>query len=96
MGPKPVKNEIFRQWSPTLWEGQTDPLGPILTRFQPVWPILAQFLLYLETVMVANMGPNPVKNEFCQNWPQTLWGASVGGGGGGDQTDLSVPIWGLF
>ena len=33
------------------------------------------------------MGPKPVKNDFFQKWPQTLWEG---------QTDLSGPIWARF
>ena len=43
-GLKTVQNGNFHQWSPTLGEGQTDRLGPVRTRFQAVWPNVAQFL----------------------------------------------------
>ena len=61
--------------------------GAVFSRFQTVWPILAQFLPGLETVMESNMGPKPVKNDFFQKWPQTLWEG---------QTDLSGPFWARF
>ena len=32
-GPKPVKNDFFLMWPQTLWEGRTDPSGPILGPF---------------------------------------------------------------
>ena len=54
--------------------------GPVLTFFQPCWPIFAQSLSVLETVMESSMGPKPVKSNFFQKWPQILWE---------DQTDLS-------
>ena len=62
-------------------------LGPVLTRFRLFWPILAQFLPGLESVMEYNMGPKPVKTQFFQKWPQTLWEA---------QTDLSGPVLCLY
>ena len=80
MGPDPIKSENFHNWSPTLWEGQTDLSGQLRACFDPFsavvicfWPILAPFLPCLETVMESQMGSNPVKNDFFQKWPPTLW-----------------------
>ena len=73
MGLKTLKNGKFQNWPPTLGEGQTDLLGPVLTCFQTFWPILAQFLPGLETVMDSDMGQKLVQNDFFQKWPHTLW-----------------------
>ena len=37
--------------------------------------------------MEFNTGPQPIKNEFFQKWPQTLWEG---------HTDLSGPFWAPF
>ena len=84
MGPKTVQNGIFQKR--TLWD-HTGPFGPVLTRFQSFWPILASFLPGLENVAESNMGPKPVQNDFFQKWPPTLWEG---------QTDLCGPVWARF
>ena len=62
--------------------------GPVLTRFQPVWPTFSPVPPPgLETVTESTLGPKLVKNDFFQKWPQTLWEA---------QTDLSGPFGARF
>ena len=46
-----------QKWVPDLWGGSNEPCWPVLTRFEPFWPISTQVLLGLETVMESNMGP---------------------------------------
>ena len=78
-GPRPLGGI---EW--TFWGH----FGPVLTRFQLFWPIVAPFLPPgLETGMESSMGPKPVKTDFFQKWTQTLQEG---------QTDLSGPFRARF
>ena len=87
LGPGTVKNGNSQKWSPTP-RTLLGHFEPVLTHFQPFSAGLAHFsLVPLETVMESNMGPKPVKNDFFQKWPHTLWEG---------QTDLFGPFGARF
>ena len=92
-GPKPGQKSIkkFPTVVPDPWEGSNGLVGPFWACLDPFSAVLARYSPVsppgLETVMGSNRGPKPVKDDFFQKWPWTLWEG---------QTDLSGPFWACF
>ena len=81
IGPKTATIGNFQEWSPTLWEGHPDFVGPVLTHFQRFSAVLAHFSPVsppgLKTLMESNMGPKPSKMTVSKVSPDALGGSNA-------------------